>query len=134
MPVDISDILRIVDAQEQWRTVETVNLIASENAQSHAVRRVQDSDFMGRYAEGHPNKGEEVGRYYQGTRYIDEIETMARLELLDLTGCKQADVRPISGNNANTAIAATTVRFHRMSVLPVPTNSLRPLKGLCSSG
>ena len=40
---------------------------------------------MARYAEGHPNRGGEVLRYYQGTRYIDQIETMAREELLALT-------------------------------------------------
>src|SRR5436190_22611611 len=65
---------------------------------------------MGRYAEGHPNKGDKVNRYYQGTRYIDEIETMARQEILDLFDAKQADVRPISGNAANTAIALGFLR------------------------
>jgi glycine hydroxymethyltransferase len=110
MPVDIEDIKALVSAQEQWRGRETINLIASENAQSPAVRQVQGSDFMARYAEGHPNTAEEVRRYYQGTRYIDEIENMAREELLALAGCRQADVRPISGNAANTAIALAYLR------------------------
>jgi glycine hydroxymethyltransferase len=110
MPVDITDITRIVEVQEQWRGQQTINLIASENAQSPAVRAIQDSDFMARYAEGHPNKGDQVNRYYQGTQYIDQIETMAREELLALTRCRQADVRPISGNAANTAIALGYLR------------------------
>lgn len=110
MPVDITDVLTIVEAQEQWRGRQTINLIASENAQSPAVRAIQNSDFMARYAEGHPNRGDEVRRYYQGTRYIDQIETMARDELLALTRCRQADVRPISGNAANTAIALGYLR------------------------
>ena len=110
MPVDIADIEAIVAAQEAWRGSKTINLIASENAPSAAVRRIQDSDFMGRYAEGHPNRGDEVTRYYQGTRFIDEIETMAREELLALTRCRQADVRPISGNAANTAVALGYLR------------------------
>jgi len=110
MPVDIADIRAIVDAQERWRGRETINLIASENAQSRAVRELQDSDFMARYAEGHPNRPGQVLRYYQGTRYIDQIETMAREELLRLTRCRQADVRPISGNNANAAIALAYLR------------------------
>jgi glycine hydroxymethyltransferase len=110
MPVNIADIRAIVEAQEQWRGHETINLIASENAQSAAVRGLQNSDFMSRYAEGHPNKPEEVLRYYQGTRYIDQIETMAREELLALTRCRQADVRPYSGNNANAAIALAYLR------------------------
>ena len=110
MPVDITDIRLIVDAQDQWRSRQTINLIASENAQSPAVRAIQNSDFMARYAEGHPNQGDEIRRYYQGTRYIDQIETMAREELLALTRCRQADVRPISGNAANTAIALGYLR------------------------
>jgi glycine hydroxymethyltransferase len=110
MPVDIADITQIVQAQEQWRGQQTLNLIASENAQSAAVRAIQNSDFMARYAEGHPNQGEQVNRYYQGTRYIDQIETMAREELQALTHCRQADVRPISGNAANTAIALGYLR------------------------
>jgi glycine hydroxymethyltransferase len=110
MPVDIADITRIVEVQEQWRGQQTINLIASENAQSPAVRAIQNSDFMARYAEGHPNQGDQVNRYYQGTQYIDQIETMAREELLALTRCRQADVRPISGNAANTAIALGYLR------------------------
>lgn len=110
MPVDIADVLAIVEAQEQWRGRQTINLIASENTQSPAVRAIQASDFMARYAEGHPNRGDEVRRYYQGTRHIDQIETMAREELLALTHCRQADVRPISGNAANTAIALGYLR------------------------
>jgi glycine hydroxymethyltransferase len=110
MPVNIEDIRAIVEAQDEWRGRETINLIASENAQSPAVRSIQSSDFMARYAEGHPNRDNEVLRYYQGTRYIDQIETMAREELLALTKARQADVRPISGNAANTAIALGYLR------------------------
>lgn len=110
MPVDISDVRRLVEAQELWRGRQTINLIASENAQSPAVREIQNSDFMARYAEGHPNEGEQVNRYYQGTRYIDEIERMAALEMAELMRCRQVDVRPISGNAANTAIALGFLR------------------------
>ncbi|HEX5370326.1 MAG TPA: serine hydroxymethyltransferase, partial [Dehalococcoidia bacterium] len=110
MPVNIDDVRAIVAAQDEWRGHQTINLIASENAQSPAVRSIQSSDFMARYAEGHPNHDGEVLRYYQGTRYIDEIETMAHHELLQLTKCRQADVRPISGNAANTAIALGYLR------------------------
>src|SRR5256886_2658438 len=110
MTVDISDIENIIEQQNRWRQTQTINLIASENTPSEAVRRVQNSDFMGRYAEGHPNEGNRVNRYYQGTRYIDEIESMATHEILDLFGVKQADVRPISGNAANTALALGWLR------------------------
>ena len=110
MPVDIRDVEGLVQAQDRWRGHETLNLIASENAQSRAVRDIQNSDFMARYAEGHPNEGGKINRYYQGTRYIDEIERRARLEVIELFRCRQADVRPISGNAANTAIALGLLR------------------------
>ena len=110
MPVDISDIENILAQEETWRQTQTINLIASENTPSDAVRRVQNSDFMGRYAEGHPNEGGAVNRYYQGTRFIDEIERMAHDEIIALFRAKQADVRPISGNAANTAIALGYLR------------------------
>jgi glycine hydroxymethyltransferase len=110
MTVDINDIERIISEENTWRQTQTINLIASENTPSEAVQRVQVSDFMGRYAEGHPNEGDKVNRYYQGTRYIDEIERMATQEILDLFRVKQADVRPISGNAANTAIAMGWLR------------------------
>lgn len=110
MTVDISDIENIIAQQNTWRQTQTINLIASENTPSEAVRRVQVSDFMGRYAEGHPNEGNKVNRYYQGTRYIDEIERMARTEIIELFRARQADVRPISGNAANTALALSVLR------------------------
>ncbi|HLZ56599.1 MAG TPA: serine hydroxymethyltransferase [Ktedonosporobacter sp.] len=110
MTVDISDIEQILRQQETWRQTQTINLIASENTPSDAVRRVQNSDFMGRYAEGHPNEPGKVNRYYQGTRYIDEIERLASAEIMDLFGARQADVRPISGNAANTALALSVLR------------------------
>lgn len=110
MTVDISDIEKIIARQNTWRQTQTINLIASENTPSEAVRRVQNSDFMGRYAEGHPNEGDKVNRYYQGTRYIDQIERMAQDEIIELFGVKQAEVRPISGNAANTAIALGWLR------------------------
>ena len=110
MIVDISDIEDIIAKQNTWRQTQAINLIASENTPSEAVRRVQNSDFMGRYAEGHPNEGDKVNRYYQGTRYIDQVERMAHDEMIALFGAKQADVRPISGNAANTAIALGLLR------------------------
>ena len=110
MTVEVSDIERIIAEQNTWRQTKAINLIASENTPSEAVRKVQDSDFMGRYAEGHPNEGDKTNRYYQGTRFIDDIERMATAEILELFNARQADVRPISGNAANTAIALGWLR------------------------
>lgn len=108
--VNIDDITDLIDKQNTWRQNTCINLIASENTQSPACRSVHISDFMARYAEGHPNAGENVNRYYQGTRYIDQIETMAKKEVMELFCCRQADVRPYSGNNSNSAIALAWLR------------------------
>ncbi len=110
MKVELSDIFTIVEKQNQWRQKECINLIASENTPSRNVAAVQVSDFMGRYAEGHPNTAEAINRYYQGTKFIDEVETLCAKEIKELFGCRQADVRPYSGNNANTAIAMGWLR------------------------
>ena len=110
MSVDISDVLDIVSRQNLWRGKEAVNLIASENVQSDAVKQVEVNDFMGRYAEGHPNTSDGDNRYYEGTQYIDQIESMATSEIIQLAKCKQADVRPVSGNAANTAVVLAILR------------------------
>jgi len=110
MNVNISDIIDIVTRQNQWRCKETINLIASENVQSDAVKQIEINDFMGRYAEGHPNTSDEDNRYYEGTRFIDQIEIMATREIIQLAKCLQADVRPVSGNAANTAVALAILR------------------------
>jgi glycine hydroxymethyltransferase len=110
MSVELSDILEIVEKQNQWRGRETLNMIASENTQSPAVRQIECSDFMGRYAEGHPNTETSTNRYYEGTAYIDQLESMATQEMMDLARCTHVDVRPISGNQANTAVALAILR------------------------
>ncbi|MEZ7974872.1 MAG: glycine hydroxymethyltransferase, partial [SAR324 cluster bacterium] len=110
MSVNISDVLEIVSTQNQWRCKEAINLIASENVQSDAVKQIEVNDFMGRYAEGHPNTSQGDNRYYEGTRYIDQIESMATSEIIKLAKCLQADVRPVSGNAANTAVALAVLR------------------------
>jgi glycine hydroxymethyltransferase len=110
MSVNISDVLEIVSSQNKWRGKEAINLIASENVQSDAVKQIEVNDFMGRYAEGHPNTSQGDNRYYEGTRYIDQIESMATSEIIKLAKCLQADVRPVSGNAANTAVALAILR------------------------
>ena len=66
---------------------------------------------MGRYAEGHPNTEQQDNRYYEGTPpYIDQIESMTTREIIQLAKCLQADVRPLSGNAANTAVALGILR------------------------
>jgi len=95
----VKRIVEIVDEQERWRGSETINLIASENVMSPLARRVFDSDFMHRYAEG------TVGhRMYEGTGLVDVAEQTCIDLLKALSGAEYSDVRPISGAVANLAV------------------------------
>ncbi len=91
-------IKEIVKNQENWRKFECINLIASENVTSEIVDGVYKSDFSHRYAEGDPYK-----RYYQGTKYIDEAESLAMRMIGKLFRAKQVSLKPISGTIANIA-------------------------------
>jgi glycine hydroxymethyltransferase len=95
---NVSNIEELVRKQNEWRA-KTLNLIASENVLSNRARHVMGSDFVHRYAEGHPGE-----RYYQGTEIIDEIESRIKKNLKSLFRCKQVDVRPISGTVANESV------------------------------
>jgi len=92
-------VLSITDAQNRWRLLEALNLIASENVMSPLALRAYLSDFMHRYAEGKPFK-----RYYQGTKYIDELEVLTAELLGSLLGTSLIELRPVSGTIANAAV------------------------------
>jgi len=98
----LDDMKKVVEAtrdQNVWRRTLTLNFIPSENVMSPLAEAVYLSDFMSRYAEGKPYK-----RYYQGTKYIDEVETLASSLMAEISGSKFADVRPVSGTVANAAV------------------------------
>jgi len=100
----VRNIYEYVRKQNEWR-MRTINLIASENVLSDTVRKLAGSDFAHRYAEGHPGE-----RYYQGTEYIDKLESDLRNDIKTLFRCSHADVRPISGTNANEAVFSSFIR------------------------
>ena len=77
----------------------SIPLIASENLMSPLTKEMVISDFNNRYAEGLPGH-----RYYQGNKTVDEMETRVEELVKRLFNSKQADVRPISGTNANQAL------------------------------
>ena len=61
--------------QEDQRQKENIELIASENITSKAVREVQGSRMTNKYAEGYPGK-----RWYNGCEWVDGAETLASSE------------------------------------------------------
>lgn len=101
----IREVEAIVREQNEWRLSRAINLIASENVMSNRARGLLGSDFAHRYAEGHPGE-----RYYQGTQHIDMIETAVKEHLKVLFNCSHAEVRPISGTNANEAVFSTVIQ------------------------
>src|SRR6188474_3300166 len=85
-------------AREQQRQESTLELIASENHVSAAVREAAGSVLTNKYAEGYPG-----ARYYGGCEYYDQVENLAIDRARRLFGARFANVQPHSGANANLA-------------------------------
>jgi len=92
-------------ANEERRQEDTIELIASENIVSHAVRTAQGSVLTNKYAEGYPGK-----RYYGGTQYIDVVEQLAIDRAKKLFNAEYANVQPHSGSQANQAVYAAFLK------------------------
>lgn len=85
--------------QEEKRQQNTIELIASENIVSDAVREAQGSVLTNKYAEGYPGR-----RYYGGCQYIDKVEQLAIDYAKKLFNAKFANVQPHSGSQANMSV------------------------------
>ncbi|WP_119674570.1 serine hydroxymethyltransferase [Deinococcus sp. RM] len=86
-------------AQEAERQRHGLELIASENFTSAAVREAQGSIVTNKYAEGYPGK-----RWYGGCEVVDRIEQLAIDRVKELFGAAWANVQPHSGSSANLAV------------------------------
>jgi len=84
---------------EEHRQLEKLELIASENFVSEAVRQAQSCVMTHKYAEGIPGK-----RYYGGCEFVDVAERLARSRAMSLFGADYANVQPHSGAQANMAV------------------------------
>ncbi|MEM2141633.1 MAG: serine hydroxymethyltransferase, partial [Candidatus Thorarchaeota archaeon] len=94
---------------------KTINLIASENVSSPAVRSAIVCDFRDRYAEGWPGE-----RVYAGCVYIDQVETMCIDLAKELFRAEFADVRPVSGVVANLVMYTAMMQpLDRMMALSI---------------
>ena len=89
--------------KETRRQEETLNLIASENYPSKAVREALSSIFVVKYSEGRPYK-----RYYAGQEFIDKLESLVEervRKIFKLDSKKWAiNAQPYSGSPANYAV------------------------------
>ena len=84
--------------REEERQETHLELIASENVASRAVREAMMSVLTDKYAEGYPGK-----RYYGGCDVVDEVERLAIERVKRLYGAQHANVQPHSGAQANMA-------------------------------
>ena len=96
---NIDPALNLAIKAEEERQKETIELIASENFASSAVRKAAGSVLTNKYAEGLPGK-----RYYGGCRHVDEVERLAKDRAKELFGTTWANVQPHSGAQANAAV------------------------------
>lgn len=97
--------------QEEQRQNATIDLIASENVCSPAVRAALGSVFTNKYAEGRPG-----ARYYAGNAVVDELERRVEQQVLELFAppgqleAWHANVQPLSGSPANLAVYAALLQ------------------------
>lgn len=83
---------------ESKRQMSNLELIASENFVSPAVREAQGSVLTHKYAEGYPHK-----RYYGGCEFVDIAEDLAIKRACSLFDCDYVNVQPHAGSQANMA-------------------------------
>jgi glycine hydroxymethyltransferase len=84
---------------EEQRQRDNLELIASENYASRAVREATASVMTNKYAEGYPGK-----RYYGGCEFVDLAEQLAIDRAKQLFGAEHANVQPHAGAQANMAV------------------------------
>jgi len=84
---------------EERRQRENLELIASENYASRAVREASGSVLTNKYAEGYPGK-----RYYGGCEYVDVVEQLAIDRAKAIFGADHANVQTHAGAQANMAV------------------------------
>ena len=108
----------LVEEAERQRT--SIELIASENYTSRAVRECLGSTLTNKYSEGYPG-----ARYYGGNQVIDKIENLTKeraLALFRLDPTKwHVNVQPYSGSPANFAVYTALLKPHdRIMGLDLP--------------
>ena len=96
---EIEELIRAETKQQE----DSLNLIASENYPSKAVKEALSSIFVVKYAEGRLDK-----RYYGGMGNIDKLETLVEERARKVFGLSvkkwAVNVQPYSGSPANYAI------------------------------
>jgi len=98
------EIARSIELEEK-RQLTKLELIASENFTSLAVREAMGTVMTHKYAEGYPGK-----RYYGGCEYVDMAEELARERAKKLFRAEYVNVQPHSGSQANMGVFFGTLK------------------------
>jgi glycine hydroxymethyltransferase len=97
-------IFELIELEER-RQRDGLELIASENFTSLAVRQAVGSVLTNKYAEGYPGK-----RWYGGCEVVDRVEQLAIDRVKELFGAAWANVQPHSGSSANIAVYSALLK------------------------
>ena len=92
------EIYALIQKQAAYEA-STLKMIASENYASYSVLEATGSSLTNKYAEGYP-----AARYYEGNEVIDEVENLCINRLKQVFGAEHANVQPLSGSPANSAV------------------------------
>jgi glycine hydroxymethyltransferase len=92
-------------AGEERRQRDNLELIASENYASQAVREAMACVMTNKYAEGYPGR-----RYYGGCEFVDVAERLAIDRAKQMFGADHANVQPHAGAQANMAVFMAVLR------------------------
>ena len=94
-------VIAAVKRNEAWRGQQCINLLAPEAPTSPTVRALLASEIGTRAAEGHIGS---VQRWFAGTRYIDEVESLCVELLKQAFRCNYADHRLMGSMLGNMAV------------------------------
>ncbi len=100
-------IYELIEAEKQRRK-DGLEMIPSENHTSPAVLEALGSILTDKYSEGYPGR-----RYYEGNKYIDEVERLCQERARQVFGAGDyhVNVQPYSGSPANIAVYVGLLNF-----------------------
>ena len=88
-----------IASKDLTRQQDSLMLIPSENYASRAVMEAQSTILANKYAEGYPGE-----RYYNGCKFMDDVESLAIERAKALFGAEHVNVQPHAGSQANMAV------------------------------
>jgi glycine hydroxymethyltransferase len=100
-------VLDAVQKNAEWRGRRCINLLAPEAPTSPTVRRLLSAEIGTRAAEGHIGR---VNRWFAGTQYIDEVESLCTELLKRAFRCRYADHRLMGSMLGNLAVYQALTR------------------------